>query len=151
MTAVMRTASAVALVLLLCPAVARAQLSTINAGDTVRVWTVSGSLAGTRHVVSASRPDAVEVQAAPGAPATRVAAADIRRIDVARGRHSRWRGALLWGLIAGTAAAAAAGSLTSDPSDRETTVPLAGWAGFAAGAAIGARRDPVRWVTVYKR
>lgn len=151
MGAIMRTVSALALALLVCPAVARAQLSTIHAGDTVRVWTVSGTMTGTRHVVSSAGSDAVEVVAAPGAPATRVTAADIRRIDVARGRHSRWRGALIWGLIAGTAAAAAAGSLTSDPSDREATVPLAGWAGFAAGAAIGARRDPIRWVTVYKR
>ena len=79
-------------------------------------------------------------------PVTTVFWTDISRIDVQRGRHSRWRAALRWGLGAGLAAAIVAGALTRDPADRSRTATLAGCGGFAVGAVFGSLRDPVRWV-----
>ncbi len=134
---------------LLAPVSSPGQTALVGAGDTVRIWASSPELVGARHVVAAITQDFLDlVPPAGGASVTSVAWTDIRRLDVQRGRHSRWRKALLWGVAVGLGSAIAAGSLTRKPSDRESTVPLAGWGGFAIGAAVGSRRDPTRWVTV---
>jgi len=132
---------------LLAPAGAAGQTAQIGAGDTIRIWSSVHRLSGARRVVQGLTRESVSlVPRAGGSPVTTMSWTDINRIDVQRGRRSRWRAALKWGLGVGFAGALLAGSLTREPADRELTVPLAALGGFAAGALIGGLRDPVVWV-----
>jgi hypothetical protein len=145
----MRSAFLVVVASLLATVSAAGQTASVSAGDTVRIWASHPELRGARSAVHAVTQDSLDlVLPAGGAAVTSVAWADIRRLDVQRGRHSRWRAALWWGLGVGLGSAVAAGGRTNNPSDRELTVPLAGSAGFAVGATLGSLRDPRRWVTV---
>ena len=130
------------------PALAWAQTPSIGQGDVVKVWVEQSGLRGTRGTVEAVLPDSFDVRTVGAPSVTRLKWTSVTRLDVARGKKSKWRGALIWGGLIGLGAAVIAGSVTSNDSDKEATVPLAGWAGFAVGAIIGAHRDTTKWVRV---
>lgn len=117
-------------------------------GQTVRITAPAAQLSGAVATVDGVVPEGLIIRRLASispSPAERLRWSDILRLDIARGRHSRWRAALIWGGLAGVAAAVTAGSVTRHPSDRERVVPLAGWIAFGVGATIGAIRDPTRW------
>jgi hypothetical protein len=120
-----------------------------SAGDIVRIWAPIQELVAARRVVHAVQQDSLDLVYYTGGPQlTTVVWTDIRRLDVQLGRCSRWRAALLWGFGVSMASAMATGSLAREPSNRELTVPLAGWIGFGIGTFFGSLRDPTKWVTV---
>jgi hypothetical protein len=145
----MGAAALVLLVTCSATAVAGAQAPAVTSGDVVRIWSEPSGFRGTRAAIEGVQSDAIDLRV-DGAPAvTRIKWTSVSRLDVARGKRSKWRGVLIWGGLLGLAGALIAGSATSNAADKELTVPLGGWAGFGAGAVIGALRDTTRWVRVH--
>ena len=141
---------AAAFVLLVtCSAPPVAQAPAVTSGDVVRIWSESGGLRGTRAAVEGVQSDSIDFRAVGAPDVTRIKWTSVTRLDVARGHRSKWRGVLIWGGLLGLGGAMIAGSATSNAADKELTVPLGFWAGFGAGAVIGALRDTTRWVRVH--
>jgi hypothetical protein len=144
----MRSALLVTIATLAAPVSAMGQPTSVSVGDTTRIWAARPALRSAESIVRAVSQDSLSLLLPGAAAVTAVAWADVVRLDVERGRRSRWHAAVLWGLAVGFGSAWVAGSLTRHPSDREATVPLAGWAGTAVGAVFGSLRDPRRWVRI---
>lgn len=103
-----------------------------------------------RGTVAALRGDTVILNLSSRKALAQIAVVDILRIERSAGLPSRWRNALLYGLVSGLGGAAVAGFNYRRPScygfrSRSVAATAVGATGFVLGALYGAVNIDERW------
>src|SRR4051812_31852363 len=117
-------------------------LSSLQPGDTIRVWAVAPSLNGVRGTLASLRADTLTLGELPPSPTAMVRAsvpyASLRRVDVLRGKH-RSQGWIFAGTVLGGAAGLFVGAYAGAAIDCHygCSGDWEGIAGFIEGGAVG--------------